>query len=130
MYKELLTLNYWLGPALPDTWRNHDIKYMYIAVILFLVAIGLWFFKKATKDKLLKDLLQRWYRMLFTISIFALIWGFLRYELIPFLSTRIVILVIYLWGVYWAFRLFYYMLTTYKKAQDEYLKEEMKKKYI
>lgn len=130
MYQELLTLNYWLGPTLPDTWRTHDVKYLYIAAILLLVGIGLWLFKKATKDKLQKDLLKRWYQMLFMISIFALIWGALRYELIPYLSTRVLILAIYLWGVYWAFTIFKYMLTTYKHEQDQYLKDEIKNKYI
>ncbi len=127
--QRLFSSDYLFGYAYSGLSRSDKI---FFAVSLIMTALGIFIFvfKLATRNRHAKDIMQRWVNMFLTIGILAAIWFGLRYELIQGLSTHLVVLLIYLCGLVWAFVIVRYYFKKYRPAMAEYIKDREKKKYI
>lgn len=129
MTENIFTTEYLFGGTIPG-FGPSDKFFLLLSVLLVVVGIALWIFSKATKNKLKKDLFSRWQTMFLTIGVAGLAWAGMRYELVRFLSAHIVIILIYLLGLYWAFRILRYWLGEYRKILAQQEKDQLRNKYL
>jgi hypothetical protein len=123
------TLRYLFGIPLPG-FHWSDNMFLAISAVLFFVGIALVLFKHATRDRLRKHLLARWYTFALTIGILGLVWAWLRSELVQVLSVRFGIVCVMIAAVVWAVYLLKYTLTDYRKQREQVKYEEQKRKYM
>ncbi len=105
---------------------------VYFALALMALALGLicWGAFKKSKNPVQKDFYRRSRNFGLTIGLLGLVWSLLRYERIVTLSNNIVIIVIYVIGLFWLAKLVRYWLGDYKLKYDQYEKEQSKNKYL
>lgn len=126
---KLFSPDYLFGYAYNGITRSDKI---YFAMALILLALGIFTFvyKLASKNRHKREYLQRWVNMFLTIGVLGAIWFGLRYELIQGLSSRIIVLLIYLWGIAWAIFIIRHYFKKYRPTMAEYVKDQQRKKYM
>lgn len=129
MTENFFSSEYLIGGTIPG-FAPSDKFFLLISAILVVVGIALWIFTKATKSKLQKDLFSRWQVLSLTIGLAGLIWAGMRYELIRFLSMHIIVILIYVAGLYWAFTIVRYWLGEYRGLKKQLELEQQKSKYL
>lgn len=118
-----------------DTYPNYDMKFfVYLATFFgILVILGLVFLISARKNKKRKPvafLLSNVYDWLLWIGIGGFFLLFSRYEGIPFISMRFLLVLWLIAFVFWGLYILIFGKKGYKKMLLEYKKEEEKEKYL
>lgn len=127
--KHIFTTDYLLGYPYNGLGFSGKI-YFAAAVATLLLGIVCWVAARRAKNPIRKDFYYRVRAFGLTIGLLGLLWSFLRYERVYILSDMIVILVIYLIGLFWLVKILRYWLNGYKIKLDQFEKEQLKKKYL
>lgn len=129
MTENFFSTEYLFGGTIPG-FSPSDKFFLILSAILVIAGIALWIFSKASKSKLQKDLLMRWQALSLTIGLSGLVWAGMRYELVRILSMHIIVILIYIAGLYWAFRIVRYWLGEYRRLKKQLEVEQQKSKYL
>lgn len=128
--EKYLTAQYWFGNPVPPAITLADKTVFWVSLVVFVVGFALVIYKTRVKDKGKKYLISRIYTLLLTIGLLGMIWFGLRDQLIKMFGVRIVPILIYLVGLWWAWMLWKYYKNVY--LRDKYLaeQEQLKSKYL
>jgi small-conductance mechanosensitive channel len=99
-------------------------------VFLILALLSKIWQKKNKNDRLLYLAYQKFFYLFLTIGLIGLVYTWLAYEGIPFLSAKILLLVLILTFLVWLFIAVKYMLVTVPKIKKERKKREEFEKYL
>ena len=87
-----------------------DFKYYWLLIILIILVTALAVFikvyiKKHKEDKAFKHLFKRYPARLINFNLLLGFYLFFRYYSVPYLSVRLLLYIIMLWGIYLAYRM-------------------------
>ena len=120
---------YWFGNPVPPALGHADKLAFVIGLVLAAIGFALMYYRTTIKDRAKKNLIAKKYNLLITIGLLAMVWFGFRFELIKIFGTRIVVAIIYVVGLIWA----YYVWRYYKRVylHDKYLaeQEQIKNRY-
>ncbi|MBU0648173.1 hypothetical protein KJ855_03250 [Patescibacteria group bacterium] len=77
-----------------------------------------------------RELGERLFSWLITISIIGFIYTFFRYEGIVYLSARIVLILILIGGTYWGWLVWKFYRTKFGQIKDNFHKKKEQKRYM
>ncbi|MFC1686549.1 hypothetical protein ACFLZS_01310 [Patescibacteria group bacterium] len=132
-FNQLLELSFWFERT-PGPAGSYFTRLSFVFGFLFLAALVIYLFTAKVKRKdfnpVRAKLWRKVYICFFTVSIVGGILIFLRYEQIPFLSLRVLMLVLLIGFLIWLGLILRYYLTTFKEELSEHQEEERKSKYL
>lgn len=121
---------YLFGPNPPDLSRS-DLVFFWIAVGLVVVAVAAKILVlRQAKESPRIYLLGRCFHLFLTIGLLVLLWVGARFENIPWLSVRIVVLLLFLGGLTWFGFVAVYFFREYRTRQKLWEEELIKRKYL
>lgn len=129
MLSHLFSTNYLFDPVLASFSRS-DKFYSYLALLFVIIAVAIGIYRRYAKDPLKKSILQKWSSMFWTMGLLAVIWVGMRNQLIPYFSTHIVIICLYVIAFIWALFIIKFYFTKYKKDRARFEQEKLKQKYL
>lgn len=118
-----------------NTYPSYDMKFFAYFATLFgiLIILGITFFISARKNKKKKYttfILSSVYEWLLWIGIGGFFLLFSRYEGIPFISMRFLLLLWLILFVFWGLYILIFGRKEYRKMLKEYKQQEEKGKYL
>ncbi|TES95155.1 hypothetical protein E3J85_02380 [Patescibacteria group bacterium] len=132
-FDQLLKLNFWFAKS-PGPAGVYFTRLSFVFGLLFLIALVIYLFIAKVKRKdfnpVKAKLWRKVYICFFTISIIGGALIFFRYEQIPFLSLRFLMLTLLVGFLVWVGFIIFYYLRGFKRELLEYQEEERKKKYL
>jgi hypothetical protein len=128
--EKYLTAQYWFGQPIYPAYGKADQAVFILGLVLTAIGFGLMYYRTVVKDKPKKRLLSRIYNPLITIGLLSVLWFGMRYELIQMFSTRIVVVLIYLVGLIWAYYVWKYYKNVYQREIYMSEQEQQRNRYL
>ena len=119
----LFTLNFWFNYHAIDMLPVSKIVFLVFVVLLFSAAIIFFFLRKRNA------FYRRWYGFSSTNTVIGVFFGFLNYQLVPFWSARIWLLLWSLCMILWVVSIFRRYQHGLKRRAELRLGSENKKYY-
>ncbi len=124
----LLSFSFWFDLRPPALLPVFNKIFIILIIFLLVLSVVFWYLKKEKKGGA-RNILENYYYFFVVNTLFGVIFYFLNYELIPFLSSRFWFL---LWGlemVVWIYFI-YKMKNTLSEKREQGVEEKEYKKYI
>ncbi|NMB48190.1 hypothetical protein GYA13_01940 [Candidatus Kuenenbacteria bacterium] len=129
--RNLLTFSYWFNIS-PEPWLESSYRFL-ILVFGIMVIIGLLaglFIKKNDSDNLKRKFWDKIQSLFLLIGFLGLGLVFCRQEEIGFLSMPFLLLLLGVWALIWAYKIFRYAVKIMPERREEQRKKEEKQKYL
>lgn len=121
---------YLFGPNPIDLTRSDHI-FFWISLVFVVAAILSKIIASTQQNGSPKKfLMNRFFRAFLTMGILILLWTGARFENIPWLSTHILLLFLFLIWLVWLFFIAKYFLKDYRGQQENWESEQVKQKYL
>ena len=129
-FTKLWDKTYLLGPNPLELQRSDKIFFV-IALVFVLIGlatkiVSFW----ADKDSPKRFLLSRLFHLFLTSGVLILFWFSFRFENIPMLSTRVVVLSLFIIWFVWLIFTYKYFFKEYRVKQRLWEEEQVKNKYL
>lgn len=121
---------YLFGPNSIDLTRSDHVFFWASLVFVAAAIIAKILAWREQESSPKKFLMSRFYRAFLTMGFLILLWTGARFENIPWLSTHIVVLFLFLIWVAWLFFVGKYFLKEYRGQQESWKSEQVKRKYL
>jgi hypothetical protein len=115
-----------------DRTRIHtsDTLLLYIGAALVALGIILLIFKKLAKNQFLGRVAGRFAKIALTIGLLEGVWYLLRWQYVQALGTRLVAVLLLVWGLAWLYFPIKYLLRNYKLDMEQASREASRMKYL
>jgi len=129
LFKQFFSYHYMFAEPI-QLPSKFDRGIYYAGLTLIVVAIVLFAIRRMQNSQLTRNLLIRYFRLSFYTGLLLAIWFWLRYELIKVVSVHFVAVLIVLGALAWLVRLLVFQFGQYKQMQDDFDREQLKKRYM
>jgi amino acid transporter len=127
---KLLNYSYYFGIR-PDSNFQFTKLTLALVVVLFLISIGIWYYrKKYVKDPVTKKIIKRYPEKIFTFGLILLCLLVSREAGIPILSMRVLSILFFLYVAYWVLKTLITFRKEYKERAKHLNMSDKKDKYL
>ena len=108
-----------------------DLIFFWGAVVLLVAAVAVKVAAlKSPKDSPKRFLSNRFFHLTLTTGVLILLWSAFRFQNIPWLSTHIVVLILWLSFLFWLGFIFWYYWRSFRSQHSEWQEEQTRTKYL
>ncbi len=129
MFRKFLTLDFlfFINPLVLD---KTDKFFALISICFIALSVGLKLFCRASKNIIVKKILQRLFNLCATIGFSGVLWFGARYQNVKFFGSHFVFIIIMLIALVWFGFIAYYFFSKFRNEKIAWEKEQLKFKYI